>query len=152
MYHSAYDPQAGVLVGLNHGELTRMDHIASMEAMAALDRDGARLKKPLITVLFIEPDAGQPSAQMRKEYAESQERMTADRHVLILVTTSTFVRGVVTAVNWIKPPTVRFKTEVCATIDEAIGFAEKERGESVAAVITALASRVRRKRMSATQA
>jgi hypothetical protein len=149
MYCPAYDQEKGLLVAISAGELTWSDHVVSMEALARLDRECASLAGPLVTVLVVEPDAGQPTAQMRKEYADAQAQMRAPRHLFLLVTTSAVVRGVLTAVHWIRPPTGRFHTEAVATFELAVKRAEQERGTPLPQLKRLLAE-ARRRRVEAT--
>lgn len=150
MYLLAYDRDAGLVVALSYGELTWADHVLSMETLDKLDRDGASGPQPLVTVLVIEPDAGTPTPQMRQDYAAAQGRMRAPKHLFLLVTTSKVVRGVITAVNWLRRPTASFHTEAFATFEQAAHYAEKERGTPLPK-LSALLAEVERQRATRTR-
>ncbi len=138
MYFHAHDLRSGLLVAIAAGDQSTADHVATMDALAKLDRACKSLRGPLVTLLTIEPSASLPTPKMRQDYAEQQARMLAPRHLFLLITASRAVRGVMTAVNWLRPPDPSFRTDAFATFDEAAVFAEKERGEPLPQLHTLL--------------
>lgn len=152
MYTPAYDRESGLLVAISNGELTPSDHTLSMEALARLDEEGVSLGCPLVTVLVVEPGAGQPTAQMRKDYAAVQAKMKAQRHLFLLVSEAAVVRGIITAVNWLRAPTERFRTEAVSTFELAVQRAERERGKPLPQLRTLLAQAEERRRGAKGQA
>jgi hypothetical protein len=76
-------------------------------------------------------DAGNPppNAAWRRRIAEETRRFTS-RPLFALVSTSVIVRGVVTAINWIRPPSYDFAS--FDTFDAAVAWVESRRGRKVA--------------------
>lgn len=74
---------------------------------------------PLSLVCISEPGSGLPSARWRKEFADTARDLRPDS-VFALVTASSMARGIVTAVNWIRP--FGFHHTVVGTWDEALAF------------------------------
>jgi hypothetical protein len=148
MYLAAYDRAAGLLVALNDGEITPGDHALSLKTLEKLDRDGGSEAGPLVTVNVLTPNASSPTARMRQDYAVLRSKLVAPRHLFLIVTQSTPIRSVITAVNWLRPESERFVTRPFATFELAVKFAESQRGRPLPE-LGRLHAEVQRQRMSA---
>ena len=82
------------------------------------------VREPLATVVMVvEPGNPTPPAIWRKRIADASRQPRPDG-LFIMVTISAVVRGALTAINWIRPPT--FQIVVCATVTEAaVAVAER---------------------------
>lgn len=94
-----------------------VDHIGRIDAAWA-GRDGA-------AVLIVDSGVPPPSSAWRRRIADASARLES-RPVFALVTSSPLIRGVVTAINWIRPPS--YPHAVVATPEEAFAWAEQQLG------------------------
>ncbi len=93
-----------------------------------------------ITIILSEPGSDVPHAKWRQRFADIGARAKPDA-VFVLVTQSTIARGVLTAVNWIRP--FRFHYAAVPQLDEALTLADGWRpGEGVYQVFSALRGRL----------
>lgn len=128
MFVEAADPDAGLAVWLFTGASNSDDdYAASIDCIA---RQGARLAgsahidRP--AALQVVDDGNPiPGPHWRKGIAEASRHIDP-RAIFGLVTTSTLVRGVVVAINWMRPPP--YLVGVHATFDEGVRWVEKHRG------------------------
>lgn len=139
MYTRTYDREAGLVVGLAYGEPTWADHTLAMETLSRLDRDACALRRPLVTVLVVDPDAGQPSTCMRQDEARARARLQAPRHLFLLVSTSAAARAIVSPVDARRAAADRFHCEAFASFGSAVHRAERERGHPLPRLYSLLA-------------
>lgn len=93
-----------------------------------------------ITIVISEPDSDVPHAKWRQRFADIGARAHRDT-VFVLVTQSTLARGVLTAVNWLRP--FKFHYAAVASLDEAVAMADGWRpGERVRPLFSALQGRL----------
>jgi hypothetical protein len=77
-------------------------------------------------IQVIEPESPPPGAAWRKRIAESTRTLPRDDAVYCMVTERTVIRGVLTAINWMRRPNYAFA--VRSTFEEAVAWVEAERG------------------------
>jgi hypothetical protein len=83
-----------------------------------------------------EPGNPPPNAAQRRRIAEETKRFHT-RPLFALVSTSMLMRGVVTAINWIRPPAYEFAT--FDSFNAAVAWVESHRGRKVATATKLLA-------------
>jgi hypothetical protein len=126
-FYQAFDPElrAAVLI-LTGATNSDADYQAYVDTITEFDercagRDGA-------VVLVVDDKNPPPSAAWRKKIADSSAHLKS-KPVFALVSTSVLVRGVVTAINWIRPPS--YAHAVASTPQEAFQWAERQLGRSL---------------------
>jgi hypothetical protein len=93
-----------------------------------------------ITIVISEPSSDLPHAKWRQRFADIGARARRET-VFVLVTQSTLARGILTAVNWIRP--FQFHYGAVATLADGITMADGWRpGEQVRPVFHALHARL----------
>ena len=80
-------------------------------------------------ILVADPGNPPPNATWRRRIAD-ETRSLATRPLFAMVTTSLVLRGVVTAINWIRPPPYEFAT--FERFDDALAWVEARRGRKLA--------------------
>jgi hypothetical protein len=76
-------------------------------------------------ILVVDPGSPSPNAHWRKRIADASKDVKPPAY-FALVSTSAIVRGVVTAINWIRPPPYEFN--VVTTFAAAVHWMEGKRG------------------------
>lgn len=138
-FHEALDEQERAVVWLLTGRTnTDADYQAYVDSIRRLDeiyagQDGA-------AILIVDEGNPPPSPAWRKRIADASMTIKS-KPVYALVSSSTVVRGVLTIVNWIRPPT--YPSAAFATADEAFRWAEEKIGRKLP--FARLLSEVRRK-------
>lgn len=116
------------------------DYAAYLDAIAELDRRAAGLE--VIAIQVIDPGNAVPSAAWRKRIADSTAHMKS-RPYYIMVTTSAIVRGVMTAINWLRPPPYEFA--VASTFDEALLLVNRRRDTPIDQALLIMLDRLRKR-------
>ena len=129
MFTFSYDPLTASLVGLYGGAPnTDRDYARALGAFETLYREaGSRIAA---AALVIEPGMSPPSAKWRARFADLNAIQS--RFCLAIVTESAIVRGIITAVHWIKPPSAGQKVVSLARFDAAVPWLETECGRPLA--------------------
>ena len=141
MFSFVFDvDQAVALLLFSERTNTDADFEAYLRCIAELDAVAASLDRPVL-VQLIDPDNALPDARWRRRMAGATQTVKS-KPLYLLVTDSAAVRGVLTAINWIRPPPFEF--EVVPTLDAAARTAEARTGRKVASTIHELALEVRR--------
>lgn len=132
MYSFAYDKNAGLMVGIlktkpyfNEDE----DYAVLLDSIAR-NESGSRRGEPFKLILVIEPDVPMPNATWRKKFAQARNKNVYP-FLFVTVTPSSLLRGVLTMVNWINPPTMGSATHATATFDEALEWIEQKASKKV---------------------
>jgi hypothetical protein len=141
MVELSYSESFHVLCARASGTNQAADHQKLLAAVDELDRNGRAKAHPIAFVLDLAPDCQPPDAYWRKRFAEQRKGFKAPKVFTAVITTSTILRGVLTAMNWVSadPPHVRSVHH--ATFDEAAAWIQATQGTSVAA-LRSLAERI----------
>lgn len=129
VFSEAADVRLGLAVWVFSGPTnTDADFEAYLASIARLDLAmlGAGVKHPAV-IQVVDEGNQIPNSHWRRRIAEAT-RVLHCRPLFALVTTSTLVRGVATAINWIRPP--RYEVVAWATFDQAVSWVERRRGHS----------------------
>ncbi len=127
MFREAADETMGQVVwrfsGSSNSDEDYRAYCESIVRMAAIAASGWR-----VAILIVEPGNPIPNAGWRKRIAEVSHRVSPQ--TLFVIVGGALVRGVATAINWIRPPTYVFRA--AATMEGAIAIAEEVTDKSQA--------------------
>jgi hypothetical protein len=128
VYAFAYDRRSSTLVGVKGGDVcTGVDYQSLIDSINQLWAEASA--SPFATfVLVIDPGQETPSPLWRQRIAEA--RTTTLPFRIVIVTSSVVMRGVMIAINWIRPNGAGQKTVSRATLEEAIAWLEAEGGQA----------------------
>lgn len=129
MYGSRIDPQRGLLVGLFSGS-NNDDEDYRRYVTSILDADRqTRPETAKLAVLMVDRANPPPNAQWRRRIAEATASIRTEGALFVLCAESPVIRGVLTAINWIRPP--KYEVRIVGTLD-ALLVVVRERGPSMA--------------------
>jgi hypothetical protein len=130
---SAYNAQAHALVVVcwPAAEYPAKLHEELMAAIQKADDQGAARNHSVAIMLVLDPGAPAPGATWRQRYAEQRAAMRSPRVCISIVTQSMVLRGVLTAMNWLKPEPPHVKSAPHSTIQESIAWHEATRGTRI---------------------
>jgi hypothetical protein len=128
MYTSAADYPTSCLVGVHSGTTSNEeDFHASWLAFDTMNRRGIA---PLaVALLVVDPGDHTPGSKWRQKFA--QTRKISRPHRIAFINNSAIARGVITAIDWLQPPTSQQQVKAWATLEEGIAWLEGERRESL---------------------
>lgn len=99
------------------------DYARYVESFTTASADGTL--RP-VGLLYVEPGNPLPNARWRKAIAEASASLDMGaRPLVVFASPMTLVRGIVTAVNWLRPPPFDFET--CGTLEAALAWLEARR-------------------------
>lgn len=127
MYSFAYDKSAGLLVGILKVKPYFQEDEDYAILLDSISRSESSSKpgEPFKFILVIEPDVPMPNATWRRKFAKSREK-TLNPFLFVTVTPSQLLRGVLTMINWVSPPTTGSATIATATFTEALTWLEEK--------------------------
>jgi hypothetical protein len=124
-----YDRPSALLLALLGGAPHAEDEWGQLiDAIRELDRNAAADGLETLLVAVTTPETPRPDATWRRRFAELKLELKAKRRYSALVTTSLLLRGAMTAINWIVPPSRHGEVVVFGTFDEAAAWCVAERG------------------------
>jgi hypothetical protein len=134
MYEDAiYEPHA-ILVGIHSGLKNPGDAERLAESMVRLDAIAYAQGRGSLFVVVADPGYPGPNSRDRQRFVAVKESARAAPNLFILVTESTLLRGVITAVSWVSPFSRTSQAVACATFEEAVTRAEGFRPGSAESV------------------
>jgi hypothetical protein len=104
------------------------DNTRLMESIAKQQADAMNLKGDGLFILVVGRDYPNPNAKWRKKFAEMRDRQRFARFQFAVATPATHLHRVMTAINWVRPPSERFETESVVSFDDAVRWVEGKRG------------------------
>jgi hypothetical protein len=141
VYAFAYDRASSSLVGLQAGDgCTDADYQRIIDSSSQLWAEASAA--PFATfVHVVDPGQEAPSPSWRRRLADSRPATLSLRNVIV---TSSFVhRGVLTAINWLRPPAPGQKIVPLATFEAAVAWVEAERGGQPFPILRTLYAKAR---------
>ena len=127
MFVYSIDPRRGLIVWLFAGKTNSDDDYGRYIASFAIADDASRLgPQPGVGIIVVDADSPVPNAAWRRRIAESSMSLKSSP-LVVLASASALVRGVATAINWIRPPPYEFFAT--STFEAAVAIAQKRRGE-----------------------
>src|SRR5688572_2883354 len=132
MYAYATDKVAGAMVGVLSRPFNEdVDFQRLLDSIAKHQGDALTPTAVGLFILAVDPQYPQPNATWRRRFAESRDKVRFAKTYFAVVTPDTALRGVMTAVNWIRPTTQRVEGESFSTFDEAARWMEAKRGHAL---------------------
>jgi hypothetical protein len=139
VYRSVLDRDAALLIGRFSGASNTDDDFERYLASIREADQGGMLKPGGIAVLLVDRGNPRPSAPWRKRIADETAHIRAPQALFVLCTSDALIRGVVVAINWLRPP--GYEARVVATPPDVIALIRARRptvGDRAAELITAL--------------
>lgn len=131
MYTYAYDKSAGMMVGVLARPFNDdLDNQRILESIAKQQVDAKNPSAGSAFILIVDPQYPHPNAKWRRRFAEARDKVRFAKSLFAVVTPETSLRAVLTAINWMRPPSPRFEAEAFATFDEAARWMEERSGKS----------------------
>ena len=128
MFSQAWDPVDALVVWLfSHEENSDDDYERYIRCIHEMDARGADRELPA-AILVVDPGQPAPNAAWRRRIAEASATMKS-KALFAVVSESAVVRGVVTAINWIRPPPYEHAVE--RSFDDAVAWIERRRGRAL---------------------
>jgi hypothetical protein len=135
----ATDPRASVAVwlmsGSHNSDADYERYVASLSDL----REQAKQNGHGTGLLIAERDNPPPNAAWRRRMAEASSDYPPNC-VYVLVSPSVVVRGIVTAINWLRPATYEFST--VSTLEDGLTWLRAKRDASTVAVVERLVAAV----------
>ena len=126
MFSYRFDRPNAAVVWLFSGPSNADDDFARyVESFVMLDGEAFAFGPAPAGILCVDRENPMPNATWRREIARAS-RTLRTRPIIAFASESPLVRGIVTAVNWIRPPPYEFS--VVGTFDEAVSWVEQNRG------------------------
>jgi hypothetical protein len=134
MHFSTYDRNQSILVVRLFGaRLGQLDYDQTGAETVALIENARLSGQQPLKVIVVGKECAPPNAEQRKQLATFSEMATGLGFVSLLVTPSPLVRGVATAINWIRPQPQGTRVTVVSDQQAAIRWLAKHRVEQVTA-------------------
>lgn len=132
MFIEAADIEAGEVVWLFCGTSnTDADYQNYLDSIDRLIKAAPTSVRPA-GIQVVAPDSPPPNAEWRKRIADHTRHFPRDDAMYCMVTRSTVIRGVLTAINWMRRPNYAFA--VRPTFDEAVAWIDQQRGHPARAL------------------
>jgi hypothetical protein len=126
MYTFAFDSAGSAFVGLKSGPpCTDVDYQRLIDAHGRFWAEASKRSLPKL-VLVIDSGQTPPSPRWRQRMAAIRDQSRPFRSAI--VTSSLIERGIITALNWLRPPGFGQKIVSTETFDEAVAWFEVEDG------------------------
>jgi hypothetical protein len=124
MFTYSYDEPSGLSVGLMSGARnTDDDYARYVDVISSPVLAGSGVRRVMLLVVDKENPA--PPAEWRRKIALASAGY-AHNPLFAMITASPLIRGVATALNWIRPQT--YEMSAFADFDSAVQWAERRRG------------------------
>lgn len=131
MFSVSYDKTAALVVSSFSGPTNSdADYAAYCANIEELKEEAPDLLR--IAVLTISSDNPIPNASWRKRIADASADVGANT-LFILVSDRPVVRGILTAINWVRPPSYQWSIE--KSFDDAIDLVAKHRPDAIARLL-----------------
>lgn len=118
MYGHQMDTEEGLLVGLFSGPSNSDEDFTRYVDSLLQGAKQSNSAKPQIAVLVVDRDNPPPNAYWRKRIAEATSHIGGNGGLFVLSAESPLIRGVLTAINWIRPP--KYEVKIVASPDEML--------------------------------
>jgi hypothetical protein len=129
VYQSLLDVEHGLLIGLFSGaDNTDEDYQRYVDSLIDADRRKPRATGA-IAVLVVERGNPIPSAAWRKRIADATGALGNKDVLFILCSADPLMGGVVTAINWLRPP--KYEVKVTSTLPAALAVIATRRPGAV---------------------
>jgi hypothetical protein len=138
MYASALDPACALLVGRFFGPSNTDDDFARY-IKSILDADTIGLTRPGgVAVLLVERGNPMPNAYWRRRIADETAHIQSKDALFVLCTADPLIRGVLTAINWIRPP--RYEVKITASVEDTAALLRVRRPDAADRAVEMIAA------------
>lgn len=132
MFSASIDQERAIAVWLMSGASnTEEDYARYVESLLHVQRFMARRERGF-GMMVVDADNPPPNAIWRKRIADASTQFPAGCYY-VLVSESVIIRGVMTALNWIRPLAITMTTK--ATVEEGIAWLATHGDASTAAAL-----------------
>jgi hypothetical protein len=128
MFEYEVSQGSSLYVGVYSGDVSDADYERCVSSMYAFEREQRSHPRGIAAILV--NDAGVPPvpASWRKRMADFNDSVQATPYLLSIVTPSTVIRGILTAINWLSPSRKDHERVAHETFTQASAWIEKRRG------------------------
>jgi len=120
--------ETGLYVGIYTGTVSDDDYALCLSSMTEFERTTRGLPEGIAAILVTDPGVEAVPPSWRKRMASFNDSVQASRYMLSIVTPSSVVRGILTAINWLSPPRQGHQRKAHESFAEACTWIEKSRG------------------------
>lgn len=128
MYEYASSKEPGLYIGIYTGDVSDDDYARCVNSMTEFERTIRSQPGSLAAVLITDPGVEAVPASWRKRMAHFNNSVQAQQYLLAIVTPSSVVRGILTAINWLSPAKPGHVRKAHETFADACAWIEKQRG------------------------
>jgi len=120
--------EKGLYVGIYTGAVGDEDYAQCLSSMTEFERAVRGLPDGLVAILVTDPGVEAVPPAWRKRMASFNDNVQASRFLLSIVTPSSLIRGILTAINWLSPARPGHQRKAHETFAEACAWIEKIHG------------------------
>jgi hypothetical protein len=131
MYVHAIDPLNAVLLGIYSGRKAPEDIEQYAQSQTRVDAIAYEQGRGALMVFVPDPEYPAPNSSDRLRFATLKDASRAAPNLVVLVTRSPLLRGVITAVGWLSPQNERSRATACDSFEATLEHAAKFRSSSV---------------------
>ena len=128
MYAYAFAKESGLYVGIYTGDIQDDDYARCVTSMTEFEREVRSLPDGFAAILVTDPGVEAVPASWRKRMAQFNDSVQARQYLLAIITPSSVVRGILTAINWLSPSRPGHLRKAHETFAEGQAWIEKNRG------------------------
>ena len=128
MFSYAMAKEKGLYVGIYTGVVGDEDYAQCLSSMTEFERAVRGQPDGLVAILVTDPGVEAVPPAWRKRMASFNDNVQASRFLLSIVTPSSLIRGILTAINWLSPARQGHQRKAHETFDEARTWIEKTHG------------------------
>ena len=128
MFSYAMAKEKGLYVGIYTGAVGDEDYAQCLSSMTEFERAVRGLPDGLVAILVTDPGVEAVPPAWRKRMASFNDNVQASRFLLSIVTPSSLIRGILTAINWLSPARQGHQRKAHETFAEACAWIEKIHG------------------------
>jgi len=135
LYAYAVAKETGLYVGIYTGDIKDDDYARCVSSMTEFEREVRNLPDGFAAILVTDPGVEAVPASWRKRMAQFNDSVQARQYLLAIVTPSSVVRGILTAINWLSPARPGHVRKAHETFGEGQAWLEKHRGRPLPQLI-----------------
>ena len=130
LFAYAHSKSTGLYVGIYTGDISDDDYARCVTSMTEFEREVRSQPDGFAAVLVTDPGVEAVPASWRKRMAQFNDNVQARQYLLAIVTPSSVVRGILTAINWLSPARQGHVRKAHETFVDACAWIERHRGHS----------------------
>lgn len=130
MFEYATAKDTGLYVGIYSGDVRDEDYARCVNSMTEFERVIRSQPHGFAAILITDPGVEAVPASWRKRMAHFNNSVQTQQYLLAIVTPSSVVRGILTAINWLSPAKQGHVRRAYETFADACVWVEKHRGRA----------------------